>query len=135
INVLKGVDTREFYAPGTLFQIELDNTQPLAYGMPERTAIRFTNSPAFRLLPYVRESKAIGYYDDVDPLLSGWLIGPDKLAGKTALADIPVEKGRVILFGFRVQSRAQTFGTFKLLFNAICTSRTEPIETLETITN
>ncbi|MFQ6113144.1 MAG: M14 metallopeptidase family protein [bacterium] len=134
VNVLKGVEQKEFYAPGSLFEMELDNTQPLAYGMPERTAIRFTNSPAFRLLPYIRESKAIGYYGDGNPLLSGWLIGPERLAGKTALAEIPVEQGRVILFGFRVQSRAQTFATFKLLFNAIYTSRMEPIESLERMT-
>jgi hypothetical protein len=123
VNVLKDIDEKEFYAPGSLLQIELDTTQPLAYGMPKQTAIRMTNSPAFRLLLHIQESKAIGYYGEDDPLLSGWLIGPAKLAGRTALAEILIEKGRVILFGFRVQSRAQTFGTFKLLFNAINTSR------------
>jgi hypothetical protein len=121
VNVLKGLDRKEFYAPGSLLQIELDTAHPLAYGLPKKIAIRMTNSPAFRLRLHIQESKAIGYYGEDNPLLSGWLIGPEKLAGKTALAEIPIEKGRVILFGFRVQSRAQTFGTFKLLFNAIHT--------------
>jgi hypothetical protein len=126
VNVLKDLDRKEFYSPGSLLQIELDTTQPLAYGLPRQIAIRMTNSPAFRLLLHIQETRAIGYYGEDNPLLSGWLIGAEKLAGRTALAEIPIEKGRVILFGFRVQSRAQTFGTFKLLFNAIHTSRTKP---------
>jgi len=133
VNVLKEIDRKEFYAPGSILRIELDNTQPLAYGMPQSVAIRSVNSPAFRLLPYIRESRAIGYYVDENPLLSGWLIGHEKLAGMTALAEIPVERGRVIMFGFKVQSRAQTHGTFKLLFNAIYVSRTEPFESLEAV--
>jgi hypothetical protein len=123
INVLKDIDEKEFYAPGSLLRMHLDTTQPLAYGMPAQTAIRMTNSPAFNLLLHIQESYAIGYFDQDNPLLSGWLKGWEKLAGKTALAEILIEKGRVILFGFRVQSRAQTFGTFKLLFNSIHTSR------------
>ncbi len=130
VNVLKDIKEKEFYAPGSLLQIELDTTQPMAYGLPKQIAIRTTNSPAFRLLLHIQESKAIGYYEEDNPLMSGWLIGPEKLAGRTALAEIPIEKGRVILFGFRVQSRAQTFGTFKLLFNAIHTSRMKSVEKL-----
>lgn len=119
VNVLKDLRGNDFYSPGSLLEVELDLSHPLTYGMPARTAIRMTNSPAFRLLPHIQESRAVGYYGEDNPLLSGWLIGAEKLAGRTALAEIPIEKGRVILFGFRVQSRAQTFATFKLLFNAI----------------
>ena len=102
--------------------------------MPRHPAVRVTNSPAFRLLPYNREIHAVGYYTDGNPLLSGWLIGPDKIAGHTVLAEIPVDEGRVIVFGFGVQSRAQTYGTFKLLFNAILSSRIESVNTLESVT-
>jgi hypothetical protein len=28
-------------------------------------------------------------------------------------------KGKIVMFGFRVQHRAQTEGTFKMLFNSI----------------
>lgn len=130
-NVLKNVDRKDHYAPGTLLQIELDTHHPLAYGMPTHPAIRVTNSPAFRLRQYHREIPAVGYYLGEDLLLSGWLIGEDRLAGNTVLAEIPVEKGRVILYGFGVQSRGQTYGTFKLLFNGILTSNTSAVDNLQ----
>ena len=126
-DVLKDLDRKDYYAPGSLFQIRLNNEHPIGYGMPEYPAIRVTNSPAFQLLPYEREIHAVGYFEGENPLLSGWLIGPEKIAGQTVLAEIPWEEGRFILFGFGVQSRGQTYGTFKLLFNAILTSNMEEV--------
>jgi hypothetical protein len=132
VNVLKGVRSNDYYAPGTLLRMELEPSEPLAYGMPAHTAVRVANSPVFRLLPYTEEIKAVGYYGDTNPFLSGWLIGDDKITGKTILAEIPVEQGRIVLFGFGVQTRGQTYGTFKLLFNAIYNSTAEPVASLET---
>ena len=118
-NVVKAKSRKEYFSPGSLVEIHLNKEHPITFGMPEKTAVRFTTSPAFRLLSHIQPSKAVGYFGEDNPLLSGWLIGDELLAGKTVLAEIPTEKGRVILFGFRVQSRSQTYGTFKLLFNAI----------------
>ncbi len=119
MNVVKEKTVEEYFSPGSLVEIQLDITHPIAYGMPFKTAVRFNTSPVFSLLPHVQPSKAVGYFDEDNPLLSGWLIGAEFLAGKTMLAEIPTEKGRVVMFGFHVQSRSQTYGTFKLLFNAI----------------
>lgn len=119
VNTTRDLKREDYFVPGSLLRMELDLSHPIARGMPPHAAVRFINSPAFRLLPYTREVRAAGYFDDRDLLMSGWLIGQDHLAGKTVLADIPVDSGRVILFGFGVQSRAQTFGTFRLLFNAV----------------
>jgi hypothetical protein len=57
------------------------------------------------------------YADEV--VASGWALGTDRMAGKLAVVEASLGKGRVVLFGPRIQHRAQTVGTFKLLFNAI----------------
>jgi len=52
-------------------------------------------------------------------LLSGWALGAEKIAGKAALVEITIGKGKIILFGFRPQYRGQSLATFPLFFNAI----------------
>lgn len=66
-----------------------------------------------------QRARSVARYVDNNPLRSGWLLGPEFIAGKTALVDASLGKGRVVLFGFRTQHRAQTWGTFKFLFNSI----------------
>ena len=56
-------------------------------------------------------------------LLSGWLEGEQVIAGRPAVVQVALGAGRVVLLGFPVQHRAQSLATFRLLFNAILTSR------------
>ena len=52
-----------------------------------------------------------------------WLEGEQGIAGRPAVVQVNSGMGRVILLGFPVQHRAQSLATFRLLFNAILTSK------------
>ena len=41
----------KFFIPGSLLKVNVDNTNPLAYGMPTQVDVFFDNSPVFRLEP------------------------------------------------------------------------------------
>ncbi len=118
-NVLKNVKDTAFFCPGSLLEIAVDNTEPIAYGMPKKAAALFAKSPTFRPFHWTKRTGVIAHYPDRNPLLSGWILGDEKIRGLVAALDIPMGKGRVVLLGFRAQNRAQTHGTFKLLLNAI----------------
>jgi hypothetical protein len=122
VNVLKGVPTREFYAPGALLEVELNRQHPLTAGMQASAIVHFENSPTFRPLAYSREVSVVASYSNGNPLRSGWLMGENRLRDRAAMLEIPVGKGRVVLYGFSVQHRAQTHGTFKLFLNALYTT-------------
>ncbi len=127
VNVLKDVKDTEFFCPGSLLEIIVDNSEPIAFGMPSKAAAMFVNSPAFRPLYWKNRTAVPAYYSDNNLLLSGWMDGEDRIKGLAAVLDIPVGKGRVVLIGFRAQHRAQTLGTYKFLFNAIQLARAEEV--------
>jgi len=112
-----GPDSAAFYAPGSIVRTKVDVNNPIAHGSEADSVAWFEQSPAFDVSAPAKS--VITYPASGSPLLSGWLLGAEKLNGKTAVVEAPVGKGRVILFGFRPQYRAQTWATFKLLFNAL----------------
>jgi len=121
LNVLKDVKAKDFFCPGSTLKAKVDNSNPLGYGMPKDALILFLGSPAFEIVPSdVNENyEIIVQYPERDILQSGWLVGEEKIANKVAMVAAKQGKGEVILFGFRTQHRAQTHGTYKLLFNAL----------------
>jgi hypothetical protein len=107
----------DFYVPGSLLRVKVDTTHPLAHGMAADAVVFFDESPVFRLPPSgVRQ--VAGYFG-ADSLASGWAWGQQHLDGGTAVAEAKVGEGEVVMFGPEVAFRAQSHGTFKLLFNAI----------------
>ncbi len=117
-NVLKGLTRKDFYCPGSILQLEVDTSNPLAKGLRKDTAAYFTNSSAFEITDKGKV-KSIAKYAEKDTLMSGWLLGEKYLSGKTALAQATYGKGKIILFAFRPQHRGQSWGTFPFIFNAL----------------
>jgi hypothetical protein len=117
-NVLEGVRSSEFYCPGSVVALEVDNKNPIAATLPASVPAYFINSSAFasRADANVR---VVARYAKENVLLSGWLLGEDKLRGQIALAEVSVGKGRIVLFGFRPQHRGQTWGTLPFIWNAL----------------
>lgn len=113
-NSVAGKDRKEFFIPGSILQVLNNSDHPIAYGYGRDTAIFFRRSPVFS----VNEGVSVAKYP-AQPFLSGWINGKDLLINKSAIVDVPYEKGRVILFGFPVLYRGQSHGTFRYLFNAI----------------
>ena len=121
-NVVAGRNTREFWCPGSTLKVNADVTNPLAYGMPpDALAVYMSGNPVFEITPsaHNEEYEVVVRYADKDLLQSGWLIGEQILAKKAAMVAAKYKAGRVILIGFRAQHRAQTHGTYKLLFNTL----------------
>jgi hypothetical protein len=121
-NVVAGKSTKEFWSPGSTLRVKFDNTNPMAYGMPsEGFAVYLQGNPAFDIPPsdHNEHYEVVVSYADREILQSGWLVGEQTIAKKAGMVVAHSGEGRVILIGFRPQHRAQTYGTFKLLFNAL----------------
>ena len=119
-NVLEAVSDEDFYAPGSIFRLSLDTSTAVARGMPRETIGWFQGGPAFEVLDST-VTRVIGKWPD-DPdrvLLSGWVLHPDRIAGKAAILEVQQGAGRVILFGIRPQYRGQSIASYPLLFNSL----------------
>jgi hypothetical protein len=119
-DVTHGLARKDFFIPGSILRTELDTTSPIAKGMPQQSIAWFENSPAFEITDNTN-AKIIARYpaNAKDVLLSGYALGAERIAGKAALVEFTIGKGKIILFGFRPQYRGQSLATFPLLFNAI----------------
>ncbi len=117
-NALRGVPSRDFYCPGSLLNVRLDGAHPLAAGLPPVTSIWFEESPAWEI-PAGSPARGVAIYPENDVLASGWLLGAKLLGRRAALVDVPLGRGRAILFGMRPQYRAQSYLTMNLIWNAL----------------
>ena len=117
--------TREqFYVPGSILRVRVDNTTPLGYGFESDVDVFFENDPVFRLgADAGRDVRRVAWFAGASPLRSGWAWGQRYLEGGLAVADAQLGRGRVLLFGPEITFRAQPHGTFKFLFNAIYYSK------------
>ena len=134
VEVLRSLKSSEFYGPGSIFRAQVPakaRESPFAFlldAMPDDPTVYFSRSLAFALRPEGGDlrgnaAESLLDYASRDVLESGWLLGEEKIAGRSALMALRHGKGEVILFGFPPQFRGQTVGTFRLFFNALMLTR------------
>ena len=111
----------KFYVPGSILRVTVDNTAPVAAGLPNNLDVFFDEDPVFRLEPdaSLKGVRPIAWFDSPHSLRSGWAWGQNYLDGGVAIAEANVGKGKLYLFGPEITFRAQPHGTFKFLFNGI----------------
>ena len=111
----------QFYAPGPIVEAEiLKPTHPIFYGYTDtRTAVRYANGPLLTV-PERDKGQILAHFTGGEKgVLSGLMRAPAEIAKKAAIVDVPVGRGRVIVFATNPCYRWQNHGEFGMLFNAI----------------
>ncbi|MDX2034790.1 MAG: M14 family metallopeptidase [Blastocatellia bacterium] len=118
-NVVSNLSRRDFFMGGSILAVEVDAAHPVMAGMPANARIFCDSGPVFAPTDGF-DGVVLARYPRVGtPLLSGYLLGEKSLQGQAAALDVRHGNGHVLLLGFRPQWRGQSFGTFRILFNAM----------------
>lgn len=122
-NALANITWKDYFCPGSTLRVKFDNSHPVAWGMPdEGLVLNHRSGVVFEVTGWSgggEDYDVVAEYPERDLMQSGWLVGEDKIAKKPCIMKAKCKDGEVVLFGFRPQFRAQTHGTFKLLFNCL----------------
>ena len=104
---------------GSIFEVALDTTHPLAFGYGETVPV-FKSGTALFQPDTTGAGTDVGAYSE-SPVLSGYISREnlERLPGAAALKAYRVGSGRVVLMDFNPTFRAFWWGTDGLLLNAI----------------
>ena len=117
-NAVDRLENSEFYVPGSILEVELETDHPSNRGLGESVSAWFwRSSRAFEISDPGLTVTA--RYGDGNPLLSGWILGPEHLTGKAAVVEATIGEGSVVLIGFQPNYRSQSMSTWPLLFNVM----------------
>jgi hypothetical protein len=121
-NIVNGLPSKTFWSPGSTLRATFNNSNPLAYGMPNEGLVLFmSGGQVYEVVGQDRSQdvEILTTYVERDILQSGWLLGEQVIAKKAAAVSVKHGAGTVVLIGYRPQHRDQTHGTFKMVFNAL----------------
>jgi hypothetical protein len=117
-----GRSSPQFYAPGPIVEAEiLQPAHPIFYGYSEKAIpVRYANGPLLQVPERDRGSQILMRFSGTDrSVLSGLMKGVGEIRNRPAIVDVPVGRGRVLLFSTNPCYRWQNFGEFNMLFNAL----------------
>jgi len=104
-NLKRTLRREQHYAPGTILNLQIDPSHPLAQGLAPATYAFYSNSPFFAAIDGFTSYKTTvaARFPAVNVVASGWLQGEELMAGRAAVVSIDMNPGRVVLFGIRPQ--------------------------------
>jgi hypothetical protein len=118
----KRLPAEKYYVPGSVLNVGVDTSSPTNWGMEKEADVYFDNSPVFKLTGDAIASgkiKPLMWFENATPLRSGWAWGQAYLQDGVTAFEAKVGKGKLLAFGPEIAFRAQTHGTFKLIFNQL----------------
>ncbi|MES2373117.1 MAG: M14 metallopeptidase family protein [Bacteroidota bacterium] len=126
VEMVNGVQQRlpgeKYYIPGSVLRVSVDSTDQSAWGMGSAADVYFDASPVFNIAPEANSKgtvKPIAWFPNNKPLRSGWAWGQAYLQDGVTAFVANIGQGKLYAFGPEITFRAQTHGTFKLLFNEL----------------
>lgn len=118
----KKLPAEKYYVPGSVLNVGVDTKLASAWGMEKEADVYFDNSPVFKLTGdaiAMGKIKPLMWFENASPLRSGWAWGQAYLQDGVTAFEANVGKGKLLAFGPEITFRAQTHGTFKLIFNQL----------------
>jgi len=114
----RSLPMERYWAPGSVHRVRVDNSNPLAYGLPEQLDVYFARNPVYRMTPR-SGVRRVAWFDSGETLRSGWALGEQYHRNGVTVIDADVGRGKLFLFTPLITFRGQPHGTFKFLFNGI----------------
>jgi hypothetical protein len=112
----------QFYAPRPIVEAEiLQPAHPIFYGYTKpRIPVKYVNGPLLHVDDEQRERATLMRYTGGDNgVLSGLMRNANEIRMRPAVVEVPVSRGRVVLFATNPVYRWQNWGEFNMVFNAL----------------
>lgn len=113
----KDLKRTEFYTPGSVLTAKVAKGSASTWGYNDEIDIYYSNDNLYKIKN--TNIKPLMWFDSEKVLKSGWSWGQKYLKDGVIAFEAPVGKGKLVSFGNDINFRAQTHGTFKLLFNQL----------------
>ncbi len=111
-----------FYAPRPVVQARITRPEsPIFYGYTDSLVpVKYTNGPLLRVPDDDQDDEVLMKYVGGDAgVLSGLMRGAGQIKDRPAIVDVPVGRGRVMLYATNPVYRWQNHGEFNMIFNAL----------------
>lgn len=106
-----------FYTPGSVLTAKVNTQTAATWGYEEYADLYFNNNSVYRIID--KSITPLVWFDAPRVLKSGWSWGERYLQDGVIAFEKNLGKGKLTVFTPDITFRAQTHGTFRLLFNQL----------------